>query len=178
VGVLAVNRWSGESFNMQTRFEKWFDWLMGWEGEVYENDPDDPGGETKYGIDKRSHPAVEIRSLTREGAKAIYESQYWRAVCADDLPYPVGEVVADIAVNNGKARAARWLQEATGVPVDGIIGGRTIGAARTSNALALALTLLNRRDVFYHSIARGSLAKFLNGWLNRNRDLMRVFVKD
>ena len=38
----------------------------------YVNDPDDPGGETKYGISKRSYPALDIKNLTVEQATAIY----------------------------------------------------------------------------------------------------------
>jgi hypothetical protein len=30
----------------------------------YVNDPKDPGGETNYGIAKRSHPDVDIKNLT------------------------------------------------------------------------------------------------------------------
>ena len=37
----------------------------------YVNDPKDPGGETNFGIAKRSHPDVDIKNLTEEGAKEI-----------------------------------------------------------------------------------------------------------
>ena len=43
----------------------------------YVNDPDDPGGETKYGISKRAHPDVDIASLTPESAAEIYKDYYW-----------------------------------------------------------------------------------------------------
>ena len=33
----------------------------------YINDPNDPGGETKYGISKRSYPALDIKNLTVAG---------------------------------------------------------------------------------------------------------------
>ena len=83
-------------------FDDYFEWLMRWEGEAYEDDPDDPGGRTKYGIDQRSHPNVDIRNLTRDQAKAIYRRDYWDAVKADELPPGLRLVVVDIAVNNGK----------------------------------------------------------------------------
>jgi len=41
-------------------------WLFKWEGTYYEDDKDDPGGATKFGIDQRSHPHVDIRNLTAE----------------------------------------------------------------------------------------------------------------
>ncbi len=44
----------------------------------YVNHPKDPGGETKYGIAKRSHPEEDIRSLTRKRAEEIYYDEYQR----------------------------------------------------------------------------------------------------
>src|SRR6266700_2325053 len=44
----------------------------------YSNDPDDPGGETNYGIDKRSHPDVDIKNLTEAQAIDIYYTDYWQ----------------------------------------------------------------------------------------------------
>ena len=43
----------------------------------YVNDPKDPGGETNFGIAKRSHPDVDIKNLTKEGDKEIYKEVYW-----------------------------------------------------------------------------------------------------
>ena len=41
-------------------------------GEVIaEHDPADPGGTTKFGIDKASHPRVDVENLTEEDAKKI-----------------------------------------------------------------------------------------------------------
>ena len=60
-------------------FDDAFEALMAHEG-GYANDPRDPGGETKYGISKRAYPAVDIRNLTLEAAKAIYKRDYWRPV--------------------------------------------------------------------------------------------------
>ena len=36
----------------------------------------DPGGETNFGITKRSYPNVDIKALDREGAKAIYRRDF------------------------------------------------------------------------------------------------------
>lgn len=154
-------------------FDDYFEWLMRWEGESFEDDPDDPGGATKFGIDQRSHPSVDIRDLTREEAKAIYRRDYWDAVKADELPPGMRLVVVDIGVNNGKGRAAKWLQQAVGVDADGRIGPKTLAAAQRANKHQITNTLLERRANFYRDIARGRQAKYLRGWLNRNRDLER-----
>lgn len=154
-------------------FADYFEWLMRWEGESFEDDPDDPGGRTKYGIDQRSHPGVDIRNLTREEAKAIYRRDYWDAVKADELPAGLRLVVVDIAVNNGRGRAIKWLQQAVGVDADGRIGPKTLAAVQRGNKHLLANSLIERRANFYRDIARGKQAKYLRGWLNRNRDLER-----
>ena len=162
---------------MTERFHRWFEWLMKWEGETYENDPDDRGGATKFGLDKASHPELDIESLTRTQAKEVYRTEYWQRVRADELPFGIGEVVADIAVNNGPTRAAKWLQIAVGAAPDGVIGPRTIAASKRTPAKSVCLSLLHRREIFYRSIARGRQVKFLQGWLNRNNSLETNFVR-
>ena len=162
------------------RFRRALAFVLKWEtvynrkgNPVAENDPDDLGGLTKFGIDQRSHPNFDIRSLTEQIAAGIYHRDYWLPVRAHELPFPVSEVAFDIAVNNGKSRAVKWLQELLGVKTDGFIGPVTLAAAQKAEALALAVKLIARRASFYRSIAKGKKAKFLKGWLNRNDDLRR-----
>ncbi len=160
---------------MSPRFLAFMPFIFKWEGEAYENDPDDPGGATKYGIDQRSHPQVNIRDLTKAQASEIYWHEYWQKVLADALPSDVGEVMMDIAVNNGRGRAIRWLQQLAGVTADGALGPNTLKAAMIKGP-SLAFDLLSRREAFYHEIATGKLRKFLKGWLNRNHDLRRLIM--
>lgn len=49
-------------------FDKAFEIVIGHEG-GYVNNPKDPGGETKYGISKRTYPNEDIRGMTLERAK-------------------------------------------------------------------------------------------------------------
>ena len=51
-----------------SEFDKYFEELIGHEG-GYVNDPDDRGGETKYGISKLSYPSLDIKNLTIERQK-------------------------------------------------------------------------------------------------------------
>lgn len=97
---------------MTDQFKNWLRWLIKWEGTVYENDPDDPGGATKYGIDQLSHPKVNIRELTLEGASQIYWTDYWIRARCDALPDKVAEVVGNIAVNAGRGRSPRQPENA------------------------------------------------------------------
>jgi len=149
--------------------------LWEWEGTAYENDPDDPGGATKFGIDQRSHPNVDIRHLTEAKAKDIYRKDYWRKIKGGDLPEPLNVVVMDIAVNNGSGRAAKWLQELVGTTPDGVIGPITVAASQRTGPMDV-ISLLDRREDFYRAIAKGRMAKFLKGWLNRNNALRKLTV--
>ena len=51
----------------------------------YVHDPTDLGGETNYGIAKRFYPKVDIKNLTKDGAKEIYKKDYWDKNKVDDL---------------------------------------------------------------------------------------------
>ncbi len=56
------------------KFEKAFEYVIQNEG-GYVFDKNDPGGETKFGITKKSYHALNIRDLTLEDAKKIYYSR-------------------------------------------------------------------------------------------------------
>ncbi len=53
-----------------------FNHTIGVEG-GYINDPDDPGGETKFGISKRSYPDINIKLVTVDLAREIYKQDFW-----------------------------------------------------------------------------------------------------
>lgn len=74
----------------------------------YVNHPDDPGGETKWGISKRSYPHLSIKNLTRDDAISIYRNDYWERV-PTTLPDGLRWMVFDTAVNSGVQRALGWL---------------------------------------------------------------------
>lgn len=110
----------------------------------YSNDPDDPGGETKYGICKRFYPHLDIKNLTRAEAEAIYKTDYWDRVGCPALPWPTDLIVFDTAVNHGVSFAASVADSS---PVD----------------------ILFKRLARYTDIVgrRPASAKFLRGWVNR-----------
>ena len=137
---------------MTKRFLAMMPWLIGVEGSKFENDPDDPGGATKFGIDQASHPDVDIRNLTQAQAMQIYWDSYWSRNHCDNMPYPLGEAFFDVCVNNGRSRADQLL-------------------AVSSDAASF----LTARDAFYRRLAkfRPKSAKYLQGWLNRDASLRR-----
>lgn len=144
---------------------------------TWENDPDDPGGLTKFGIDQRSHPSVNIKALSLDTANQIYFLEDWLPTGAEHLPAGYGEVLFDIHVNGGNGPV--MLQEALNVllpkdrqlVMDGVIGLRTHQAMLDEGKAGL-LEFLHQREARYRELAqKPRLAKFLDGWLQRNNDL-------
>lgn len=82
----------------------------------YDNNPADPGGETKYGISKRAYPDVDIANLTLEQAQAIYQRDYWEALGCDAMPWSLALLVFDCGVNMGLS-VARLLHASYPDPV-------------------------------------------------------------
>lgn len=80
----------------------------------YVNDPDDRGGETKYGISKKSYPDLDIPALSVDDAKRIYKKDYWDKLNAGALPAGLREAAFDAAVNQGVGFAKKALEEAGG----------------------------------------------------------------
>ncbi|HVR50586.1 MAG TPA: glycosyl hydrolase 108 family protein [Pseudorhodoferax sp.] len=122
-------------------FDTAFDRLIGHEG-GYANHPSDPGGETMWGVTAKVARADgytgAMRDLPRDRAKSIYRRLYWAPVQADQLPACLRFDVFDAAVNSGPGQAAKWLQQAVGATADGVIGAKTIAAARGADAGAVA----------------------------------------
>lgn len=108
-------------------FDEAFERLIGHEG-GYVNHPSDPGGETKYGISKRSYPGEDIKGMTLERAKEIYRRDYWGPAGCDAVPGPIRFDLFDTAVNAGPKTAVRFLQHAVRETPDGILGPRTLQA--------------------------------------------------
>ncbi len=86
------------------------------------NHPKDPGGETKYGISKRSYPQVDIAALTEADAKEIYRRDFWAKIRGDDLPAGIDLATLDPSINSGRARGVRWMQQGLGIMADGVMG--------------------------------------------------------
>jgi len=114
--------------------------LLGHEGR-YVNDPADPGGETNWGISKRSYPNVDIKNLMEEGAREIYLTDFWNRINADKLFDGVAYQLFDFAVNSGIETAVRYLQRAVGVADDGHWGPHSQAGvdARTESDLIMLL---------------------------------------
>lgn len=136
----------------------------------YVNHPADPGGETIYGISRRSHPDVWVNGRpSLEEAKGIYHRDYWLSIKADALPMPVALMVFDSAVNCGCFVAAKLLQRALNITDDGLIGPVTLAAANKADHLLLVNSIAAQRIVYSASLRNWN--SFGLGWSRRIVDV-------
>lgn len=131
---------------MSVKFLQAINRVLGHEG-GYVNDPTDPGGETRFGISKRSYPAVSIKELTRDQAIFIYYRDFWVKAHCEALSDGAGYQLLDSAVNSGIAQSLRFMQRALGVADDGIWGPVTLASSqRVSESDFILLFLAERLD--------------------------------
>lgn len=140
-----------ESTNINN-FRRCLQFVLSYEG-GYVNDPDDPGGETKWGISKKSYPHLDIKNLTPEQALEIYHRDYWLALNCNSYSLPNAIVIFDSGVNCGVGRTLRWIEN----------------AQSTNDGLRLHDALLQLRRAYYYNLARNTswAKKYINGWMNR-----------
>lgn len=139
------------------------------EGSRYVDDPNDKGGETKYGISKASFPDENIAKLTEERAKELYKMYYWDVMRCDELPCEIRYQVFDFGVNAGVARSIKLLQTIVGADVDGVVGKKTLYALCGYYTVGSTLCL---REAFFCAVINYycSLSTFKlygRGWIRR-----------
>lgn len=156
-------------------FDLAFDRLMGNEG-GYVNDPADPGGETNWGISKRSYPGIDIKALTREGAKRIYRADFWDRARMAEYDGAIAFQVFDLAVNSGIETAVRLMQRAAGVADDGHIGPVTVAAVKAKSVTDMLLLIVAERLDFWTRLSTWD--RFGRGWARRAATDLRYAAQD
>lgn len=145
----------------------------------------DPGGETKYGISKRSYPALDIKNLTLDDAHDIYKRDFWDVMKLDQIDdQRIAEKVFWFGVHSGIVKSAKVLQKILKVNEDGIIGNRTLYALREflnreehwfdhwllEDPALIVLNMLKLEQIQYYAnivSTKPSRREFLLGWINR-----------
>ena len=180
------------------QWNEFFSWLMDWEGRKVHYDPDDPGGQTAWGIAREHWPNWEGWQLVDAGitsgprferAVSDFYREKYRPIW-DTLPERVREATVDAVVNMGPGRkgddllgGVELLQEALCrlarsryVVVDGILGPQTREAVKRADpgALAFAICALRLADYGLRGKQGKVARKYLDGWINRVRSLMEV----
>jgi lysozyme family protein len=164
-------------------FEPYFPSIIKSEGSVYENDPTDTGGCTKYGIILQTlkdynfdvnkdgvYTCEDVKALTLEDAKLIYKKMYWDYFKADSIKnQSLAEYIVDGAINQGKGTIAKYVQTIIGVTADGLVGNKTLEAINSHDSKDLFHKLKEKRTERYHNIVakNPSQSKFIKGWINR-----------
>ena len=107
----------------------------------YVNDPDDPGGATKYGVTigtlrgiRGNATIQDVKNLTVSDAVEIYKRYYFERPKISHLPQAIQATVYDMQVNAG-GNAIRILQRVLRefgekVSVDGALGPQSIAATK------------------------------------------------
>ena len=132
----------------------------------YSSGGSDPGGETNFGISKRSYPDVDIKNLTVDQAKEIYRRDFWKFDGIKDQA--VATKIFDSFVNMGHW-AILLSQRAVGLIDDGYYGPRTEAAINSMSSTYFLATYRTELVGYYNNLVQEhpALGKFLNGWLKR-----------
>lgn len=165
------------------------------------NDPDDPGGATKFGvtihtmrtlgIDLDRDGAVtisDVRALSKEQAVEIFEKHYFEKPLIALLPPALHATVFDMYVNAG-SNAIKILQRLLcdmghRVTVDGALGPQSIAATQAayeqaSHHLADAYGIARRNYYFRIADRRAASRKYARtrrggkgGWIKRSEEFI------
>jgi len=158
------------------------------EGGLTDN-PNDPGGITKYGISLRflqengidvnndgTINGKDVENLTVPEATSIYKLYFWEKFKIFLIDNQIlANKVFDLSVNMGGNQAIKLLQEALNMHVtpplviDGVIGQNTLRAIDNISLHVLMGDYRLCANLFYeHLIAQNPNFKvFLDGWLKR-----------
>ncbi|MBD3678374.1 MAG: peptidoglycan-binding protein [Rhodobacteraceae bacterium] len=167
----------------------------------YSNDPDDPGGATKFGVTigtlrrlgldlngDRQIDARDVRRVSRARAREIFIEQFFHWPRVSALPEVLQPSVFDMYVNAG-SNAVRILQRLLnrmdhGLVVDGVIGPQTVAAAKAAaraapDHLADAYGIARRNYYYALADARPASRKYVRrrdggkgGWILRAEDFI------
>ena len=132
----------------------------------------DAGGETKYGISKKSFPQYDIKNLSIEDAKDIYRRHFWDTSKSEKIKAELRLDYFDMCVNMGQGNAVKILQKTVNnspgekISVDGRIGPMTIEA---SNRVSVK-RLRSFRVLYYAKLImkKPTLEKYWYGWFKRS----------
>jgi lysozyme family protein len=147
-------------------FKKSLAFTLKWEG-GYSDDKDDKGGETKFGISKKSHPGLDIKAINKQRATEIYWKDYWLGSEAHKLEWPLCAAVFDAAVLHGGPRADDMYR--TSIKID----------IKLSNK-DRALKICDLRENLMHRLVdkNPKNKKWIKGWVNRVNDLRALIKKE
>jgi lysozyme family protein len=149
----------------------------------YNNDPTDPGGETKYGISKRSYPHLNIKKISLDQASSIYFVDFWKKSKIEDIDCPelqhkLLDILIQFGVEGGIKLWKKALIQVTtdeskpSINIDKMDVKDLIDVTNGEDPLHVILELRMAMMNHYLLLVKKnpSLIKFLHGWLTRAHD--------
>lgn len=137
----------------------------------YVNNPHDPGGETKYGISRRTYPGEDITNLTLDRAREIYKRDYWGPagcdVWHDILKYEMFDLAVNTSSPGHPVTAIKLFQQAVFALPDGIIGPETMMNAQSNDPQMTLRRLQALRLSYYTHLSDDWWHNFGKGVVNR-----------
>lgn len=157
--------------------------ILKWEG-GFANDPQDLGGATNKGITMGTYeqyyrlkgypkPTIErLKNITSEQWMDVLKTLYWDKWKADEIKnQSVANILVDWLWASG-SYGIKLPQKVLNVPIDGIVGSKTIAAINSRDPRELFDAIKAERVAFIDRICQSRPAniKFKKGWLNRIND--------
>lgn len=166
-------------------FKLALDFTFKWEGGL-SNDPNDYGGLTNFGVTEKAYLSWNNRSsndvtkITKDEAAEFYYECYWIEAKCERMYLPLAVVQFDSAVNFGVKGSIMFLQDCLAVKMDGVWGKNTEARFLANNNLKTAIKYVERREDYRYKRVQEdqSQKKFLQGWLNRDEDLLKYIQSD
>lgn len=167
---------------LNSSFNNIIQYTLDFEG-GYVNHKNDPGGETNFGISKKSFPKLDIKNLTLEEAKKIYFLNYFVPLNIEHINNKNLQFkLFDMAVLCGLKTSIKNLQNCLNLItnqnliVDGILGSKTNLAIQSiTNQEGLVWTVTKGFEDYLRNLAtKKNLKEFEIGWIRR----ARFFIKD
>ncbi len=142
--------WNGINKAASSDFETLFNWVVSVEGGYVANDAG--AGPSKYGINAKANPDIDIENINLVEAREIYKKRYWDQINAVNLPPEMRAIAFDTAVNLGVNKARVMLKESNNNPQK----------------------MLDLRVQHYKKLIKNNPSlykKYENGWINRLNQL-------
>lgn len=142
---------------------------------------DNGRGAVNFGITQKTYDELgwatrkgwplTVKDLKRPQAEEFYYEEFWCKSRANKIDNEsLASLLFELSVNCGLGRAARWLQEAVGTTVDGIVGVQTM---LNVNSQSSAVTIANLKGLaweHYQGLAKSKPQIYgddLAGWMDR-----------